>query len=756
MFNNSNYIQVTGGFLALGFTLLQAIDWLFKKFEIDSLYFNIILIVLFISFLGTILYYFLKNRKKKKSNKLISKKSKIKMGINIGLTVLVLLLFLYFFRKINKNDQLINQELPKIVKLYDQGNTLQVFKITKQLYELNPNNELIKNYYNKSRKYAKLDLNKDGVEIRIKYRGDDMFQFVGYTPIDSFPVPNSWNSYQLKVIDGNFSYLFENIFNGVTVDDHVYTLPEINSEILENHIVMPGRSINNFRVYGRNTGKTNIPTFSISKNEVSNIEYQEFVNDGGYQNPTFWDFPFKIDDKLYEFKKTVSTFKGKFGKNGPANWSYGKFPNGLGDHPVSGISWFEARAYAKYKNQELPNMHQWTYAAKAFTNTLDQDVMENGNFNSDFTKPVNSDAGSLSGINNIGGNVKEWLINRSGNNKDKFSAAGGSYLEPSYQFIGQNFQNPNDRSIGNGIRLVKNLSSDNNTNLDNYSITQRVYRELDDEPSVSDEMFDYYKSQFDYPKNDINVQTNFINDPNDIYTIESFSMEPAYRSQEKLTGFIIYSSKNLKKPNPVIVFPHAGSLRQNNIETIPPRLIRTFSYLLDEGYAIIYPIYSGLYNRSRNNECDDDIEYCRKNNVFRKGKDYKKVIDYLETRSDFNFNNLSYYGSSMGANYSNWMLAIDDRVKSAFLLVGGVNTSPQAKEIDQHNYTRRIKVPIFHIVGKLDPVVSYEKAFLPWKKIIGTPKKDLRIIEMDNVGHYVPRDTIYAYHKNWIEKYSSE
>ena len=110
----------------------------------------------------------------------------------------------------------------------------------------------------------------------------------------------------------------------------------------------------------------------------------------------------------------------------------------------------------------------------------------------------------------------------------------------------------------------------------------------------------------------------------------------------------------------------------------------------------------------------------------------------------------------MGANYSNWMLAIDDRVKSAFLLVGGVNTSPQAKEIDQHNYTRRIKTPIFHIVGKLDPVVSYEKAFLPWKKIIGTPKKDLRLIEMEGVGHYVPRDTIYAYHKNWIEKYSSE
>ena len=118
MFNNSNYIQVTGGFLALGFTLLQAIDWLFKKFEIDSLYFNIILIVLFISFLGNILYYFLKNRKRKKSNKLISKKSKIKMGINIGLTVLVLLLFLYFFRKINKkHPKHIQKSIPKAPKI---------------------------------------------------------------------------------------------------------------------------------------------------------------------------------------------------------------------------------------------------------------------------------------------------------------------------------------------------------------------------------------------------------------------------------------------------------------------------------------------------------------------------------------------------------------------------------------------------------------------------------------------------------------
>ena len=130
------------------------------------------------------------------------------------------------------------------------------------------------------------------------------------------------------------------------------------------------------------------------------------------------------------------------------------------------------------------------------------------------------------------------------------------------------------------------------------------------------------------------------------YSVESFSMDPAYVSQEKLSGFIIYSNKATKKHNPVIIFPHGGSLRSTNLDIIPARLIRTFSYLLDEGYAIIYPIYSGLYNRSRNNECVNDQVFCRNNSVIRKGKDYKLVIDYLETRSDFNFKNLSYYGTS--------------------------------------------------------------------------------------------------------------
>ena len=56
-------------------------------------------------------------------------------------------------------------------------------------------------------------------------------------------------------------------------------------------------------------------------------------------------------------------FIGRHGQYGPSNWSYGQFDDNTGNLPVTGISWFEARAYARYKGYKLPNLFQWVYAA---------------------------------------------------------------------------------------------------------------------------------------------------------------------------------------------------------------------------------------------------------------------------------------------------------------------------------------------------------------------------------------------------------
>ena len=115
-------------------------------------------------------------------------------------------------------------------------------------------------------------------------------------------------------------------------------------------------------------------------------------------------------------------FTGKYGKSGPANWSYGKFPSGLDNHPVTGLSWFEARAYAKFKNLELPNVFQWLYASGSGTSSIyDSEVLNNSNFNSSEIRNVFDSRGSNGQINNIAGNVKEVLLNPFGEDNIEYS-----------------------------------------------------------------------------------------------------------------------------------------------------------------------------------------------------------------------------------------------------------------------------------------------------------------------------------------------
>ena len=119
---------------------------------------------------------------------------------------------------------------------------------------------------------------------------------------------------------------------------------------------------------------------------------------------------------------------------------------------------------------------------------------------------------------------------------------------------------------------------------------------------------------------------------------------------------------------------------------------------------------------------------------------------YNTSRNNLDFEKLSYYGYSWGSVTSNILLAIEKRVKSAVICVGGLMLQKSRKEIESHLYIRRIKIPILHIVGKLDGIFEFEESFLPWNELVGTPKKDKNIIILDNKGHGIPRDIMIQNH----------
>ena len=182
MDSSNKYIQLVGGFIAVIFGVLQGIDWLFKRFEIDSLYFNIILIILLIAFIISISIYFLRRKKAKSENKKLEKKSKVKLILGIILTGFVLLIFVYFFRKINNNQTLVGEVIPELIEIYDEGKIPESFLISKSLLEKYPNNEIIKTYFDKSSKYAYLKTDIDGVEVSVLYPGDTSYVSLGKAP----------------------------------------------------------------------------------------------------------------------------------------------------------------------------------------------------------------------------------------------------------------------------------------------------------------------------------------------------------------------------------------------------------------------------------------------------------------------------------------------------------------------------------------------------------------------------------------------
>ena len=60
----------------------------------------------------------------------------------------------------------------------------------------------------------------------------------------------------------------------------------------------------------------------------------------------------------------MALFRDMTGRPGPATWVLGSYPDGQDDFPVSGVSWYEAAAFAKFAGKSLPTIYHWTGASE--------------------------------------------------------------------------------------------------------------------------------------------------------------------------------------------------------------------------------------------------------------------------------------------------------------------------------------------------------------------------------------------------------
>jgi len=106
------------------------------------------------------------------------------------------------------------------------------------------------------------------------------------------------------------------------------------------------------------THKVYLEDFLISNKLVTNGEFLEFINCDGYKNPELWlsdGWDLNLSSPLYWIRKDKEWFE---------STPYGLIKLEL-DAPVSHISFFEADAYATWREVRLPTEAEWEVVSKS-------------------------------------------------------------------------------------------------------------------------------------------------------------------------------------------------------------------------------------------------------------------------------------------------------------------------------------------------------------------------------------------------------
>ncbi len=161
------------------------------------------------------------------------------------------------------------------------------------------------------------------------------------------------------------------------------------------------------RVPGFNRDLVDYVDYFMDRFELTNREYERFVAAGGYETRAYWSHAFVRDGKEIPWEEAVSSFVDRTGRRGPSTWSGGAYPAEQGDYPVSGVSWYEAEAYAEFVDKELPTrVHQ--DEARRFYRENSWLIAPSSNLGGDGPRPVGENrAMTTVGIYDLIGNVRE-------------------------------------------------------------------------------------------------------------------------------------------------------------------------------------------------------------------------------------------------------------------------------------------------------------------------------------------------------------
>jgi eukaryotic-like serine/threonine-protein kinase len=495
-------------------------------------------------------------------------------------------------------------------------------------------------------------------------------------------------------------------------------------------------------LYGLSVTDTfDLSHFLMDRLEVTNRQYKSFVDAGGYSKPQYWDSTIVRDGRTLPFAEATALFVDRTNRPGPSTWVGGAPPSGEEDFPVGGVSWYEARAYARFVGKEIPTVVEWVNAAIPDAARW---VVPHGRYES--TGPARGgDPSSVSprGVHDMAGNVREWTMNA--REPGSRYILGGGWSDPVYLFNELYTQPTLDRSPINGIRLIKRVSAGRDLARAQAPIPELV-RDYTKVKPVDDVTFKGYLALYEYDATPLNAKVESSDSSESDWIREDVTIDAPFSDGTRLP-VIIFVPRHARPPyQPVVVWPATDvtflkDSKQSSLYFI--------DFILRSGRAVVFPVYEGAFGRKR---MGDDGLISQRDRTIRRTKEMRRAIDYAVSRADMDSSRISYLGLSWGGRLGGTVVAVEPRFKTAILYVAGLGMEPTRPEVDPVNFLPRTKIPVLMLSGKYDSVFPYELSQKPFFRLLGTPPADKKQIVYEG-GHFLPRPALVAESLSWLDRY---
>ncbi len=640
----------------------------------------------------------------------------------------------------------------RILVLEEGPDSWMAFQLAREIEKLAPGDPMLERLRPDFSQSISIHSDPPGASVHATFYGDPDGESLalGATPLDAVPYPRGLTRLRLELPGHRTTHdlvwnLGKALGNATDRDTLTWSyrlrkpgeIPDAMEEVPAGayELYMPGLD---------HLELEDTAAFLVDRHPVTNRDFKRFLDDGGYRRRELWREPFRDGEGELSWEEAMARCVDSVGQPGPAHWEMGDCPAGEEEHPVAGVSWYEAAAYATWAGKTLPTIFHWNRVAFPFASPQ---VSPLANLSSRGTVPVGTTRSvNRFGVHDLAGNVREWVVNPVEGTAQRF-ILGGGWNDPGYAFVDAYAQPAFDRSPSNGFRCIQALGPEPNAERLGRAI-EIPFRDFRAEQPVSDDVFRFFLGQFRYDRTPLQAAV-VAEQPSPSGRWQTIELAAAYGG-ERMQAHLFLPSRGTPPFQTVVLFP--GSLAIHT-RTYGMAEIRRVDFIVKSGRALILPIYKGTFERGDGLDSDyPEPTAFYKEHVIMWGKDLGRTIDYVESRADLDASRIAYFGTSWGGALGAILPAIEPRIRANVLYVAGFCFQRALPEVDQMNYVTRVTQPTLMLNGELDFFFPAETSQKPMFELLGAPEDQKKRLTYPR-GHTVPKPDLISESLAWLDRW---